>query len=90
LKIIDISIIVPLYNEEAVFNQLIKRLISVINETQFSCEVILINDGSSDNTASLVEKICQEIVSLPIFTHFKLEDQKKVIKSIKNYFRYND
>jgi dolichol-phosphate mannosyltransferase len=60
LKIIDISIIVPLYNEEAVFNQLIKRLISVINETQFSCEVILINDGSSDNTASLVEKICQE------------------------------
>ena len=60
MKIIDISIIVPLYNEEAVFNQLIKRLISVINETQFSCEVILINDGSSDNTASLVEKICQE------------------------------
>jgi dTDP-4-amino-4,6-dideoxygalactose transaminase len=38
----------------------------------------------------VVEKICQEIVSLPIFTHFKLEDQKKVIKSIKNYFRYND
>lgn len=60
MKIIDISIIVPLYNEEAVFSQLIKRLISVINETQFSCEVILINDGSSDNTASLVEKICQE------------------------------
>jgi glycosyltransferase involved in cell wall biosynthesis len=60
LKIIDISIIVPLYNEEAVFNQLIKRLISVINETQFSCEVILINDGSSDNTASLVENFFSE------------------------------
>ncbi len=60
MKIIDISIIVPLYNEEAVFNQLIKRLISVINETQFSCEVILINDGSSDNTASLVENFFSE------------------------------
>ncbi|MGV3697713.1 glycosyltransferase family 2 protein [Flavobacterium sp.] len=57
---IDISIIVPLYNEEAVFGQLIQRLTSVINNTAFSCEVILINDGSSDNTASLIEAICKE------------------------------
>lgn len=57
---IDISIIVPLYNEEAVFSQLISRLKSVIDKTEFSCEVILINDGSIDNTAQLVEKICIE------------------------------
>ena len=52
---IDISIIVPLYNEEQVFEQLIQRLTNVINSTQFNCEVILINDGSSDNTADLTE-----------------------------------
>ena len=50
---IDISIIVPLYNEELVFNKLIDRLESVINKTQFNCEVILINDGSSDETEKL-------------------------------------
>ncbi|ESU30003.1 dolichol-phosphate mannosyltransferase [Flavobacterium limnosediminis JC2902] len=55
---IDISIIVPLYNEEAVFSQLINRLKSVIDKTEFTCEVILINDGSIDNTAQLVEEIC--------------------------------
>ena len=55
---IDISIIVPLYNEEQVFEQLIQRLTNVINSTQFNCEVILINDGSSDNTADLTEEIC--------------------------------
>lgn len=60
LKQIDISIIVPLYNEEAVFDKLIQRLITVINSTKFICEVILINDGSTDMTTELVEKICNK------------------------------
>jgi len=55
---IDISIIAPLYNEEQVFSQLIERLQSVIDKTPFACEVILVNDGSSDNTAALIEEIC--------------------------------
>jgi dolichol-phosphate mannosyltransferase len=57
---IDISIIVPLYNEEAVFNQLINRIRNVIDSTLFTCEVILVNDGSSDITAELIEKVCQD------------------------------
>ena len=57
---VDISIIVPLYNEEQVFHHLIGRLITVINSTDFSCEVILIDDGSSDKTAKLIETICQK------------------------------
>lgn len=55
---IDISIIVPLYNEEAVFVQLIQRLKNVIDNTRFNCEVILVNDGSIDKTDELVKEIC--------------------------------
>ena len=57
---IDISIIVPLYNEEEVFQQLVNRLSGVINATNFICEVILINDGSTDNTSQLIEQICEK------------------------------
>ena len=57
---IDISIIVPLYNEEEVFQQLVDRLSGVINATNFICEVILINDGSTDNTSQLIEQICEK------------------------------
>jgi len=60
LKLIDISIVVPLYNEEAVFDQLIQRLTQVIDASDFSCEVVLVNDGSIDNTAILIEAICQK------------------------------
>jgi polyisoprenyl-phosphate glycosyltransferase len=57
-KTIDISIIVPLFNEEAVFSKLIQRLTKVIDNTEFSCEVILVNDGSVDQTSELVQDIC--------------------------------
>ena len=60
MNTIDISIIVPLYNEEQVFQQLVDRLVNVIDLTKFSCEVILINDGSSDNTAKLIEETCKK------------------------------
>lgn len=50
----------PLYNEEAVFEKLIQRLTGVINSTNFSCEVILVNDGSIDATDELVKQICMK------------------------------
>jgi glycosyltransferase involved in cell wall biosynthesis len=59
LRPIDISIVVPLYNEEAVFDTLIQRLTKVMDQAKFSCEVLLINDGSIDKTDQLIEKICE-------------------------------
>lgn len=55
-----ISIIVPLYNEEKVFDLLIGRLKKVMLSADVKVETILINDGSSDNTASLIEKTATE------------------------------
>lgn len=60
MKLADISIVVPLYNEEAVFEKLIQRLKGVLDSTKFLCEVVLVNDGSVDRTAELVENVCNE------------------------------
>lgn len=48
-----------MYNEDAVFEKLVNRLTNVINNTNFLCEVVLINDGSFDNTQKLIENICK-------------------------------
>jgi polyisoprenyl-phosphate glycosyltransferase len=50
INIPQISIIVPLYNEEDVFPILIERLNSIIKKSGFSIEVILVDDGSKDST----------------------------------------
>jgi len=55
---IQISIIVPLYNEEAVVPHLIERITAVLNERSENIEVVFVDDGSSDNTAAHLFSVC--------------------------------
>lgn len=47
----EISIVVPLYNEEAGFQMLVERLNTVMESFSVPVEVVLVNDGSKDATA---------------------------------------
>lgn len=53
----DISIIVPLYNEAESLNELYSWVVRVMNENNFSYEIIFINDGSTDNSWKLIEHL---------------------------------
>jgi glycosyltransferase involved in cell wall biosynthesis len=53
----QISIIIPLFNEENVFEALITRVNQVVLNSELNCEVLLINDGSSDRTGLLMEEL---------------------------------
>ncbi|MCX6291833.1 MAG: glycosyltransferase family 2 protein [Bacteroidetes bacterium] len=50
-----VSIVVPLYNEEQVFEKLISRLKEVVRTSAFEIEIVLVDDGSRDTTAKLIE-----------------------------------
>lgn len=50
---IDLSIIVPIYNAEKYIENCIE---SLLNQTKKEIELILINDGSTDNTDELIKK----------------------------------
>lgn len=47
---IELSVVVPLYNEEENIDYLFERLITVLEQIQTTYEIICINDGSQDNT----------------------------------------
>jgi glycosyltransferase involved in cell wall biosynthesis len=47
---VEISVIVPLYNEEPNIDYLFERLTLVLNRLKMKYEIICINDGSKDNT----------------------------------------
>lgn len=57
---IKYSVIVPLYNEEAVIKESYKRLKKVMDNVDGSYEIIFINDGSRDKTQSMMEDICKK------------------------------
>lgn len=49
----DISIIIPAYNAEKYIDKCIE---SIINQTKKELEIIIINDGSTDNTEKIIKK----------------------------------
>ena len=52
-----ISIVVPAFNEEAVLPQFHQTITHVLSEQPFDFEIVYINDGSSDNTLSIIKQL---------------------------------
>jgi glycosyltransferase involved in cell wall biosynthesis len=50
----DISVIIPLYNEEESLNELFGWIQKVMQENNFSYEIIFVNDGSTDNSWKII------------------------------------
>lgn len=53
----DISVIIPLYNEEESLPELHAWIRRVMQANGFTYEIIFINDGSTDNSWSIIEKL---------------------------------
>jgi glycosyltransferase involved in cell wall biosynthesis len=56
----DISIIIPLYNEAESLPELAAWIERVCGEHHFSYEMIMVNDGSSDNSWSVIQNLSQQ------------------------------
>ena len=53
----DISVVVPLYNEEESLPELYSWIERVMRENNFSYEVIFVNDGSTDSSWQVIEDL---------------------------------
>ena len=54
-----LSVVVPVYNEEAVIEALHSRLLQVLSPSFESFEIVFVNDGSRDATPSMIDAICK-------------------------------
>jgi len=53
----DISVIVPLYNEEESLPELVEWITRVMNEHSYSHEIIMVNDGSTDASWDVIKQL---------------------------------
>jgi dolichyl-phosphate beta-glucosyltransferase len=70
---IDLSIVVPAYNEERRLPPTLINMIDFFDRMPFSYEVIVVDDGSSDGTADIVRKF------------ERVREQVRLIQLPKNY-----
>lgn len=54
---IDLTVVVPMYNEEASASELVSRLASVLDSPGMTSEIVLVDDGSVDGTLQVIERL---------------------------------
>ncbi|MFN8404255.1 MAG: glycosyltransferase [Anaerolineales bacterium] len=59
----NISIVVPVYRGEALIESLVERLAKSLPKFSKKYEVLLVNDGSPDNSGKRLQKLARNTVS---------------------------
>ncbi|MDH3547133.1 MAG: glycosyltransferase, partial [Gammaproteobacteria bacterium] len=56
-KIELLSIIVPVYNEEANLRKLLDSMLTVLRALDQEFEIVFVNDGSTDGSATILDEL---------------------------------
>jgi len=55
-----ISVVIPVYNEERRIEQFLNSVLSFVRQADFTHEIIVVDDGSSDATVSMVRRLLHD------------------------------
>ena len=69
----DLSLLVPCFNEQESVDELIAEIFGVIDEHQLDCEVVVVDDGSTDQTWS------------KLAVHAERESRLKLVRLRRNF-----
>lgn len=75
-----LSIIIPAYNEAARLPESLKKYRAWVRAQSFSCEVLVVDDGSTDATVHEVEKIMQQFPQLQLIKNAENKGKGGVVR----------
>ena len=73
----EFSVVVPVFNSEATVGDVVRRALDFFDERPATCEVILVNDGSSDNSWETIRALAEA------------DDRIMAINLVRNYGQHN-
>ena len=70
----ELSVVIPVYRSRDTINPLVERLLAVVRQVPVSAEIILVNDGSPDDTWSVVRQVQQahpdDVIAINLMRNF--------------------
>ena len=63
-----ISIIIPVFNESESIGYLLDEVLCVMNSNKLLFEIVVVNDGSQDNTSNVLDELTNKIKELSVIT----------------------
>ncbi|KKO18923.1 MAG: hypothetical protein BROFUL_02315 [Candidatus Brocadia fulgida] len=64
-----LSIVIPAYNEEKRLLVTVSKVCAYLAQKGFSCEIIVVDDGSTDNTAQIIKEIAGQNDHVVVLTN---------------------
>ena len=80
-KLSSISVFFPAYNDEKTIGGLVREVFEILPSIAQKYEVIVINDGSIDETAQVLEKLTKKYKDFKVVTHEKNRGYGGALKS---------
>ena len=62
-------VVVPMYNEAVGAELCVKRICKDLSAIAYRCELVVVEDGSSDVTASILDRLSAEFGNLTVINH---------------------
>lgn len=66
---VDVSVLVPAHDEAENLPEFLKQCADALRDVSYVCEVVVVDDGSLDETGTVLEQLCQEYQFLRAVTH---------------------
>jgi glycosyltransferase involved in cell wall biosynthesis len=82
----DVSLVLACYNEAEIFIDSVKRIIDTLDKTDYTWEIIFVDDKSEDNTAALIKKVLKQYARRNLSAYFHPKNQgrgKTVVDGFK-------
>lgn len=86
---IEISVVIPVYNEEENINLLYNSLKKVLDKTGKTYEIIFVNDGSTDNTLSILKELAKNDKRLVVISFRRNFGQTAALSAGFDYSKGN-
>ena len=78
---LDLSVVIPVLNEEANVEELLERLLRVLNQHTESLEIIFVDDGSTDATFPTLQRLVREQSCLRVIRFARNYGQEAAVQA---------
>jgi len=76
----NLSVVIPCYNEEKRFSKGMDHFLSYLDRVPYSWELVLVNDGSADNTLKLMNKAKFKNHNIEVVSYIQNEGKGYALK----------
>jgi glycosyltransferase involved in cell wall biosynthesis len=78
---LDLSVVIAVYNEREVVSELLRRLEAVLSPTGLTYEIIIVDDGSTDDTLATLRSCIPAVPGLRVIELYRNAGQVAAISA---------